>query len=250
MVVERRILRQFLCCPNGDSRVAELAFFGPPVQPLSIALSTIARVTACFTMMLLSTARFASFAVVMPERQPAQDPPLIEANVERIDDDQPVIESELPAAPPTTPAQHAAVTPPIMTGSHAFIEAALKDNLTELRELANVNPVAWNAYLAGSDQSGLTEAAASSGSLETLEWTMSQGCMLDVHMCSRAAAGGHLRTLAWARASGCPWDVKTCGSAAGGGHPDVLQWVRASGCLWDSRTFLNAAAGGHVDVFD
>lgn len=120
------------------------------------------------SMVPLPTARFASFSMVAPERQRVRNPPLIEAKVERIYNDKPVVESELPAAAPTAAGQHAAVTPPT-NDSQEYVKAALKGKLTELRKLANVNLFAWNIYLVGSDQSGLTAAAASSGSLETLD---------------------------------------------------------------------------------
>jgi hypothetical protein len=77
--------------------------------------------------------------------------------------------------------------------------------------------------------------AASSGSMEMLEWlTQQQGIEINAGTMAGAASGGQT-DMSICAALGSEWDQKACSEAATSGHLDTLRWLRAlrTGCERD-----------------
>lgn len=123
--------------------------------------------------------------------------------------------------------------------------AARAGNLTGLRSAARQLGDKWSLP---DNARRVTNAAAEGGSIDTLQWALTQGCPWDSGTCASAAAGGQLQTLIWLKERGCPWDETSCSLAASNGHLQVLQWARKQGCPWNQQACSLAAAGGHLEV--
>jgi hypothetical protein len=94
--------------------------------------------------------------------------------------------------------------------------------------------------------------AASSGSIELVEWLrQQQDIQINAATIVWAAGAGqtamceHLRTL------GCAWDTTACSTAGAYAQLATLRWLRDNGCPWDARKMcMNAARDGSTDVLD
>lgn len=96
--------------------------------------------------------------------------------------------------------------------------------------------------------SSLCEVAATSGSLEAVQWCRSNGYPWNESTCAAAAGSGNLELLRWCRENGCPWDEGTCDRAAGSGNLELLQWCWANGCPWGEETCSRAAERGDLEM--
>jgi hypothetical protein len=94
--------------------------------------------------------------------------------------------------------------------------------------------------------------AASSGSIEVVEWLrQQQGIQINARTLAGAASAGQTAMCQHLRSLGCEWDVAACGLAAEGGHLDTLRWLREHGCAWDlSEIVTEAACYGHTDTLN
>jgi hypothetical protein len=120
----------------------------------------------------------------------------------------------------------------------------------------------------------LSRYAASSGSINMLQWLKAEGFQFDSFTSHGAAAAGQLLALQHLRSDGCEWDsARILCSAASGGNIDVVEWLRQQqdieisadvmgwaaaagqtamcqllrsiGCYWDADACSAAAANGH-----
>jgi hypothetical protein len=89
---------------------------------------------------------------------------------------------------------------------------------------------------------------ASEGSLEVLEWAITNESKWNSWVCAYAAYNGHIHVLKWAKSNGYEWDSMICEYAACNGHLDIIKWARSEGCRWDSNTCDGAARNGYLDV--
>jgi hypothetical protein len=90
--------------------------------------------------------------------------------------------------------------------------------------------------------------AAGHGHLHILKWLYASGARFTRFECIRAALGGHLKVLQWLREIGTAWDEKTCENAAWNGHLEVLKWAIDNGCPLSEWIWIRATQGGHLHV--
>jgi hypothetical protein len=84
-------------------------------------------------------------------------------------------------------------------------------------------------------------AAAGAGQIGMCEYLLREGCELNFEACSRAAAGGHTDTLRWLLEQECPWSVhEVCMSAARNGYTDILDFVIEQGEVLDAELLTDA----------
>ena len=123
----------------------------------------------------------------------------------------------------------------------------------------------------------LTDAAASCGRIDILQWAVDNGVTIIKTACCAAALGGHLETLQWLKALEYPWKeteaisayaikgghlkiVKwlyredcdfpenCCDFAALGGSLEALKWLHKNGFGWSEQAISYAARRGHLDI--
>jgi hypothetical protein len=94
--------------------------------------------------------------------------------------------------------------------------------------------------------------AASSGSIEMVEWLrQQQGIVIDAETMSWAAGAGQIAMCQHLRSTGCEWNAEACTEAVISGELDTLRWLREHGCPWDANAALaDAAANGFTDILD
>jgi hypothetical protein len=103
----------------------------------------------------------------------------------------------------------------------------------------------WNAeYIARS--------AASSGSIEVVDWLRQQpDTVIDAGVMAAAVRADQIGMCEHLRSIGCEWDDDACDEAAVCGHSDMLRWLREHGCPWDvGDVCINAAIHGLTDILD
>jgi hypothetical protein len=94
--------------------------------------------------------------------------------------------------------------------------------------------------------------AASSGSIELVEWLQQQqGVIFDSDAMKWAADAGQTAMCKHLRNTGCEWNAEACTRAAESGRSETLRWLREHGCIWDVREVcIRAAGNGHTDILD
>jgi hypothetical protein len=102
------------------------------------------------------------------------------------------------------------------------------------------------------DAEDVARDAASSGSLETVEWLrQQQGIEINAGVMAAAARMGQIAMCEHLRSTGCEWDTSACARAVAGGHADILRWLREDGCPWDvSEVCMAAAYYGFTNILD
>jgi hypothetical protein len=85
--------------------------------------------------------------------------------------------------------------------------------------------------------------AASSGSIEMVEWLQQQhGIVIGADVMSWAAGAGQTAMCQHLRRTGCDWNSEACAEAATAGQFDTLRWLREHGCPWDAAAVVSHAA--------
>jgi hypothetical protein len=85
--------------------------------------------------------------------------------------------------------------------------------------------------------------AASSGSIELVEWLrQQQGIEIGAEVMAAAARTGQLAMCEHLRSTGCAWNDYVCAQAALYSHMSTLRWLREQGCPWDVEDILLASA--------
>jgi hypothetical protein len=122
--------------------------------------------------------------------------------------------------------------------------AAWGGHLAALQHLRSEGCV-WDAEYIG-------RHAASSGSIEVVEWLrQQQGVEINASALVNAAGAGRTAMCAYLRSIGCDWHTDACAEAANLGHLDTLRWLRANGCPWDvAEVCFYAACHSTTDVLD
>jgi hypothetical protein len=93
--------------------------------------------------------------------------------------------------------------------------------------------------------------AASSGSVEVVEWLQQQGIVLDNEVLAWAAAAGQTAICEHLLNLGCELGADACNETAAYGEVSMLRWLREQGCSWDvSRVCMSAAGRGLTDILD
>jgi hypothetical protein len=93
--------------------------------------------------------------------------------------------------------------------------------------------------------------AASSGSIEVVEWVRQQGLTINAEVMAAAAGAGHIGMCEHLRNRGCDWDAIACNEAASYGEVVTLRWLREHVCPWNvSEVVINAAVDGHPGILD
>jgi hypothetical protein len=103
------------------------------------------------------------------------------------------------------------------------------------------------------DEEQMHRVAASSGSIEIVEWLRQQGGIrFDAAAAMASAAGaGQTAMCEHLRSIGCDWNSKACSTAAVHGHLETLRWLREHGCPWDvSEWFIDIARYGRMKILD
>ncbi|AVK76390.1 Ankyrin repeat domain containing protein [Pandoravirus neocaledonia] len=101
--------------------------------------------------------------------------------------------------------------------------------------------------------SATCDAAAASGCIDIVEWTLAQGCALSARTCQSAVEHGHVAMLDWLRAHDCPWDHAMWARAIVAGHLHVLAWAAAHGCRpskHDGNVCNHAARRGRLSILE
>ena len=123
----------------------------------------------------------------------------------------------------------------------------------------------------------LTDAAASCGRIDILQWAVDNGVTILKTACFKAALGGHLDTLQWLKTLKYPWKEteaisahairgghlnivqwlynnecdfadNCCDYAEMGGSLETLQWLHKKGFGWSGKAFSHAAKKGYLDI--
>jgi hypothetical protein len=120
--------------------------------------------------------------------------------------------------------------------------AAKRGHLTALKHLRNEG-CDW-------DVERIAKSAASSGSIETLEWLrQQQGVVIDATTLAAAAGAGQIGMCRHLRNTGCDWNDDACIYAAYDGHLSTLRWMRENECPCDmSGVFTAAARYGFTNI--
>jgi hypothetical protein len=94
--------------------------------------------------------------------------------------------------------------------------------------------------------------AASSGSLETVEWLrQQQGIEINAGVMAAAARMGQIAMCEHLRSIGCEWGTSACEDAALCSELNMLRWLRQNGCPWTVRTVcMHAAYNGCTEILD
>jgi hypothetical protein len=105
------------------------------------------------------------------------------------------------------------------------------------------------------DEMNIAWDAASSGSIEAVEWLRQEkGVVIDAGTLKAAAAAGQTALCAHLRSIGCPWSAALCDQAAMSalcGNFDTLRWLRDNGCPWNVRHIcIHAASLGDTALLD
>eukprot|EP00953_Heterococcus_sp_UTEX-ZZ885_P003691 2507-Heterococcus_DN1.PRE.4 len=122
--------------------------------------------------------------------------------------------------------------------------AAEAGHLTVLQHLINEG-CRWNGE-------SIMQDAASSGSIELVEWLRPQyGVELDHRALAAAASEGQIGMYEYLLTVGCELDFEACSRAAEGGHTDTLRWLLEQECPWSvHEVCMSAARNGYTDILD
>jgi hypothetical protein len=98
----------------------------------------------------------------------------------------------------------------------------------------------------------VSDNAASSGSIEVVEWLRQQQRIeFGASALNAAAREGQTAICNHLRSIECDWGADTCKRATTGGYLDTLQWLRDNGCPWVLRKVCIAAAYfGYTGILD
>ncbi len=108
-------------------------------------------------------------------------------------------------------------------------------------------PCPWGYYIS-------FDSPAARGDIAMIKWMMDNGapCRLTKELTQLAAMRGKLDMLKWLRGMNppCPWNEQVCEQAAYFGHLDVLKWGRSQTppAPWNASVCAAAARGGHLGV--
>jgi len=95
--------------------------------------------------------------------------------------------------------------------------------------------------------SACTALAAYAGHLETLVWSIENGCDCDEWTFDCAAAGEDMPCVSYLHQNGCPWDQETFQIAASLGSLEFLKYGNEHGCPWGRDTCVQAAVHNNID---
>jgi hypothetical protein len=98
----------------------------------------------------------------------------------------------------------------------------------------------------------VSDDAASSGSIEVVEWLRQQQRIeFGTSALNAAAHEGQTAMCDHLRSIECDWGADTCERATTGGYLDTLRWLRDNGCPWNVREVSIAAAYfGYTSILD
>jgi hypothetical protein len=122
--------------------------------------------------------------------------------------------------------------------------AAIAGHLAALQHLRSEGCY-WDGTLIGCN-------AASSGSIEVVEWLQQQqGVHFGASAMAAAARAEHVAMCEHLRSMGCDWDTTACTRAATCGRLDTLRWLRENGCSWNVQAIcMYAADNGFTNILD
>jgi hypothetical protein len=102
------------------------------------------------------------------------------------------------------------------------------------------------------DIENITRDAASSGSIQVVEWLrQQQGIKVRAIALTAAAYAGHIAMCEYLRSIGCRLDADACRLAASNGDLSTLRWLRENGCPWRlSDICRTAARHGFTGILD
>jgi hypothetical protein len=94
--------------------------------------------------------------------------------------------------------------------------------------------------------------AASSGSIETVEWLrQQQGVEINAEVLAWAAGADQIAMCEHLRNTGCDWNDSACDQTGMSGAVDTLRWLREHGCPWVvSDVCMQVACSGHTAIYD
>jgi hypothetical protein len=159
-----------------------------------------------------------------------------------------------------------------LAGEELFRGAAYAGSVTMLTFLATT----WQLFKQGGLPNDLSAYAASSGSVEALQWMEKWGQLLpdsvllqaakfghanvlehiysnnrgmNASLLGEAARHGHLNAVEWLFDHGAAYDAETiCGDAAESGSVQLVQFVNEKGGKLNKSTFRDAAWRGHLAI--
>lgn len=98
----------------------------------------------------------------------------------------------------------------------------------------NVELLKWCQTHGALPSTRVSLSAARNRRIHVLEWLRAEGNTSDVwadgSLCEAAASSGSLDTIKWCRDNGCPWDERAGRAARESGNGRLWQWCKATNC--------------------